>query len=124
LRDTGAHPEPAWLRERLNTGDPNAVITDIGLAGQDPLCAATLELFATVYGAEAGNLALKCMAVGGVFVGGGIAPKLLPVLQNGSFLRGFTDKGRLSGLMESIPVRVARNPRAPLLGAAHFALRL
>jgi glucokinase len=120
LRDSGHAPEPAWLADRLKTDDPSPIITEAGLTGADPLCRATLELFSTLYGAEAGNLALKCVATGGVYVGGGIAPKLLAVLQNGSFLRGFTNKGRFSALMESIPVRVALNPRAPLIGAAHF----
>ena len=96
----------------------------MGLAGEDPLCVATLELFSTLYGAEAGNLALKCVATGGVFVGGGIALKMLKVLQDGSFLRGFTEKGRFSGLMKSIEVSIALNPAAPLIGAAHYALQL
>jgi glucokinase len=124
LRDSGYAVEPPWLAERLKSGDPNATITQIGLAGEEPLCVATLELFCSIYGAEAGNLALKYLAVGGVFVGGGIAPKILPALQRGSFMRSFTDKGRFSDLLKNIEVSVALNPRAPLLGAAHFALRL
>jgi glucokinase len=124
LRDSGYAPETPALREKLKSGEPNVVITQLGMAGEDRLCAATVELFCTIYGAEAGNLALKCMAVGGVFVGGGVAPKILPALQSGSFLRGFTDKGRFADLLNRIQVRVALNPRAPLLGAAHFALRL
>jgi glucokinase len=124
LRDSGHAPEPPWLAEKLQGRDPNPIITQVGLAGEDPLCVATLELFSTLYGAEAGNLALKCVATGGVFVGGGIAPKMLKVLQDGSFLRGFTDKGRFSGLMKSIEVSVALNPAAPLIGAAHYALQL
>lgn len=124
LRDCGYAPEPLWLTEKLKTGEPNVVISQAGLAGDDPLCITTLDLFATIYGAEAGNLALKCVAAGGVFVGGGIAPKILPALQNGSFMRGFTDKGRFSDLMKSIEVSVSLNPRAPLIGAAHYAMRL
>jgi glucokinase len=124
LRDSGFAPEPPWLTEKLKAGDPNAVITETALAGGDPLCVAAVTLFATLYGAEAGNLALKCMAIGGVFVGGGIAPKMLPVLQQGSFLRGFLDKGRFAELLKGIEVQVALNPRAPLLGAAHFASHL
>jgi len=123
LRETRYAPESAALAERLASGDPSVTITAYGLAGTEPLCVKTLDLFASIYGAEAGNLALKCLSVGGVFITGGIAPKLLPVLQNGSFMRGFTDKGRFATLMERIPVAVALNPRAPLLGAAHFALR-
>jgi glucokinase len=77
-----------------------------------------------VYGAEAGNLALKAMAVGGVYVGGGIAPRILPRLTDGAFVAAFRDKGRLAALMDAMPVRVALNPRAPLLGAAQVASTL
>jgi glucokinase len=80
-------------------------------------------MFSTIYGAEAGNLALKMLSTGGVVLGGGIAPKILPLLQNGSFMRGYAGKGRFSRLLESIEVRVALNPRAPLIGAAHLARR-
>jgi len=124
LRDSGYAPEPTWLKEKLGNGDPSATITQVGLAGDDPLCSATLDLFAAIYGAEAGNLALKCLAVGGVYVGGGIAPKIIDKLKDGAFFRAFTDKGRFSSLMESIEVSVALNPRAPLIGAAHFARRV
>jgi glucokinase len=123
LRDTHYAAEPAWLADRLTGSDPSATIAEIGLAGSEPLCVKTLELFSGIYGAEAGNLALKCLALGGVFVAGGIAPKILPILQNGSFLRAFTDKGRFATLTKGLTVKVALNPRAALLGAAHFALR-
>ena len=83
---------------------------------------AALDLFASIFGAEAGNLALRCVAVGGVFVGGGIAPKMLRALKKGSFVRAFTDKGRFSDWMKAVPVRVALNPQAPLIGAAHFLI--
>ena len=124
LRDTAYAPEPAWLAERLSSGDPSAAIAEVGLAGGAPLCVAALDLFAAAYGAEAGNMALRCLATGGVFVGGGIAPKILPALRRGQFMHAFTNKGRFAELLQSIPVRVALNPRAPLLGAAHYALRL
>jgi glucokinase len=124
LRDSGYAPEPAWLAEELQRGDPNAVITRVGLAGQEPSCVATLDLFSSILGAEAGNLALKCLAVGGVFIAGGIPPKILAALQKGSFMRAFTDKGRFVTFLRRIEVCVALEPRAPLLGAAHFALRL
>ena len=120
LRETGTTPEPAWLTQRLAEGDPNATITQVGLAGEDAVCAAALDLFSSILGAEAGNLALRCLATGGVFVGGGIVPRLLSVLGNGGFLRAFTDKGRFSEWTRAIPVRVALNPQAPLLGAARF----
>jgi glucokinase len=125
LRDRGDFPEPPALADQLRAApDPSAVITQTGLAGHDPLCVATLDLFATLYGVEAGNLALKCLAVGGVFIGGGIAPKMLPALERGGFLLAFTDKGRLRTFLKTLEVRVALNPRAPLIGAAYFALRL
>jgi glucokinase len=124
LRASGDIPEPAWVTEKLRAGDPSAAISEIGLAGTDPVCVKALDLFCRVYGAEAGNLALKCVALGGVFVSGGIAPKILPVLQNGGFMRAFTAKGRLAALLESLAVGVVLNPRTPLLGAAHYALRL
>jgi len=123
LRDSGHVPEHRAIAERPQGADPDPIITQLGLAGQDPLCVAALELFATLYGVEAGNLALKCLPTR-VFVGGGIAPKILPVLQNGSFMLGFTDKGRFSGLMKSMEVSVALNPAAPLIGAAYYALSM
>ena len=122
LRDTSGTTEPAWLQQRLAQGDPNAAITQIGLAGEHPWCVATLDLFSSILGAEAGNLALRCLAVGGIVVGGGIAPKMLPALRKGTFVRAFTDKGRFSDWMKAVPVRVALNPQAPLLGAAHFLI--
>ena len=123
FRDTGHAPEPDWLAERLRAGDPSAVVAEVGLAGQDENCVATLDLFATIYGAEAGNLALKALAVGGVFVAGGIAPKILPALtRNDAFLKGFFAKGRFTDLMKNLHVSIALNPRAPLIGAAHYAI--
>ncbi len=124
LRDRGHHPETPALREKISAGDLNIVVTQLGMSRDDPLCTATVDLFDEIYGAESGNLALKCVAVGGVYVGGGIAPKMLAALENGSFMRGFTDKGRFSTLMRSLPVSVSLNPRAPLIGAANFASRL
>ncbi len=124
LRDSGYAEEPVWLREKLASGDPNVAITQVGLAGAHPLCIATLDLFATIYGAEAGNLALKCLAVGGVYVGGGITPKILPKLKDGTFIRAFIAKGRFTELMRTIAVKVALTPRAPLVGAAYYARRL
>jgi glucokinase len=124
LRQSSGTPEPEWLQEKLRMEDSSAVISECGLVGSDDVCVDTLKLFASLYGAEAGNLALKCLAVGGVLIGGGIAPKLLPALEKGDFMKGFTAKGRYAGLMASMPVRVALNPRAPIIGAAHYALRL
>ncbi len=124
LRASGTAAEPAWLRERMETGDPSAAISEAGLSGEDPVCAQALDLFVSIYGAEAANLALKSLAVGGVVIGGGIGPKIRARLVNGSFLKSFCDKGRFSSLMASIPVRLALEPAAPLLGAARVAASL
>ncbi|MHB2017679.1 MAG: glucokinase, partial [Candidatus Xenobia bacterium] len=86
LRDSGAFEESQALRDKLAAGDPSAAITQLGLAGENPLCAEALRLFVRLYGSEAGNLALKILSTGGVFIGGGIAPKMLPALQKGDFM--------------------------------------
>src|SRR5574337_1364927 len=129
LRDSGIAPEPEWLRKRIAEDDPGAVISEIGLTGDDPLCTKALELFVSVYGAEAGNLALKAFAIGGVYIGGGIAPKILVEARGhmplrGTFISAFADKGRFAELLRSIEVKVALNLRAPLIGAAHYGLML
>ena len=124
LRDTGREEEPEWLAKELTQGDPNVTVTRYGLSEKVPLCAEAIDLFSSTYGAEAGNMALRVLAVGGVFVGGGIAPKLLPAMKKGSFMRGFSDKGRFSELLQTIDVHVSLNPRTPLIGAAHYATRL
>lgn len=121
LRDTGAHAEPAWLRDRLAAGDPGATISELGLAGGHPLCVEALDLFVSIYGAEAGNLALKALAVGGVMVGGGIAPKIRPALLDGRFTAAFRDKGRFHELLAAMPIHLILNAEAPLLGAAKVA---
>jgi glucokinase len=121
LREVRGLDEPAWLAERLATEDPNAVITELALAAKSEICERALEIFVSAYGAEAGNLALKLLSVGGVYVGGGIAPRILEKLQDGAFMRAFTDKGRLSPLLENIPVRIILESRAALLGAAAYA---
>jgi glucokinase len=121
LREESARPTPEWLEARLSAGDPAAVISEVALAGGDPVCVEALELFVSVYGAEAGNLALKALATGGVYIGGGIAPKIRPKLEDGRFVTAFRDKGRFERLMVSIPVLLVLEPLAPLLGAARIA---
>ncbi len=124
LRESGFAEEPLWLHTTLQSGDPSAKITEIGLERGHVLCSETLELFATIYGAEAGNLALKVMATGGVYLGGGIAPRIIEKLKDGSFMRGFSNKGRYADFMRQIPIKVALNNRASLIGAAHYAARI
>jgi len=121
LRDDVKMEEPKWLQERMATEDPNAVIGQCGEDGSSEICAETLRMFAAAYGAEAGNVALKVLAMGGVYLGGGIAPKILKTMQNGEFLRAFLDKGRLSPLLHSVPVRVILDDTCALLGAAAYA---
>lgn len=121
LRDDERLEEPAWLRERMETEDPNAVIGQCGEDGSSEICAETLRMFASAFGAEAGNVALKVLAMGGMYLGGGIAPKILKTLQRGEFTQAFLDKGRLSPLLEAVPVRVILDDSCALLGAAAFA---
>jgi glucokinase len=121
LRDVEKMEEPQWLRDRMATEDPNAVIGQSAEDGSSPLCFETMKTFAAAYGAEAGNIALKVLAVGGVYLGGGIAPKSLKTLGNGEFVQAFLDKGRLSPLLETVPVRVILDDTCALLGAAAFA---
>jgi glucokinase len=102
-------------------GDPARVIAEAALAGADPLCGRALDMFISSYGAAAGNLALTGTAVGGVYIGGGIAPKILPRLAGGSFIRAFLDKGRFEAYLRRIPVRVLLNDRTAMLGAARRA---
>ena len=116
--------EPTWLSEQIKAGDPAAVIAEAGLKGQADIAKQTLDLFASIYGAEAGNLALKGMTLNGVYVGGGIAPKLLAKLKDGTFMKAFTNKGRYKRLMSSIPVKVVLNQKTALLGAASVAATL
>ena len=106
LREYRPIPEPAWLTEQLSKEDPSAVITEMGLAERDAVCRKALDMFVSIYGAEAGNLALMFFATGGVFIGGGIAPKILPKLKEGAFMKAFTDKGRLSTLLSTFTIRV------------------
>lgn len=121
LRDTGRGSEPAWLAERMQQGNPSAVISETALAGTAEICVQALDMFVAIYGSEAGNLALKLMATGGVFIGGGIAPKIAPRLRDSTFIKAFADKGRFRSLLESVPVRVIMNDKTALLGAAHYA---
>ncbi len=122
LRDTDRGTELPAVAEALKKGNAGAVISRFADSGECPMCAKTLDIFVNCLGAEASNMALKTMATGGVFLGGGIPVKLLPHIQSVAFLHAFNDKGRLSSLMENTPVLVILNEEAALLGAAHSAL--
>ncbi|KAA6184411.1 glucokinase [Thiohalocapsa marina] len=115
----GAHA-PAVARAIDEDGDLAAAVADTAAAGACPVCVEAMDLFASLYGREAGNAALKHMALGGVYLGGGIAPRHLHLLRGGSFLRGFLHKGRMGPLMQQMPVRVILEHRAPLFGAARY----
>jgi glucokinase len=123
LRDTKKN-EPTWLAEKIKAGDPAAEIAEAGLKGQAEIAMQALDLFVSIYGAEAGNLALKAMAVNGVYLGGGIAPKLLSKLHDGTFMKAFINKGRYKRTMSSIPVHIVMNQKTALLGAASMAAQL
>lgn len=122
LRDVRGMEVPAWLAEQIDSAhDCNSVITEMALNGKSEICVRTLDMFVSAYGAEAGNLALKVLSVGGLYIGGGIGPRILEKLKDGTFIRAFTDKGRLSQLLVNMPVRVILESRAAVLGAAAYA---
>lgn len=122
LRDTGRGRELPAVAAELKNAEAGAVIARHADRGDCPMCRQTLEIFVSCLGAEAGNMALKAMATGGVFLGGGIPAKMLPQIQSIAFTHAFNDKGRLSSLLQSMPVKVILNDQAALLGAARHAL--
>jgi glucokinase len=124
LKFTGQSAEPTWLAQRINEDDPAKAISQAALEEKEPLCVKTLDLFVSILGAAAGNLALTGLTKGGIYLGGGICPKILPKLQEDTFMHGFTNKGRFKGLLEEVPVHVILNDKAALMGAAHAALSL
>jgi glucokinase len=122
LKESGRFEEPTWLTERLAAGeDPSAVVAKAALAKEAEICVKALDLFVSIYGAEAGNLALRAKSLRGLYVGGGIAPKILDKLKDGAFMRAFTDKGRYADLLAAVPVHVVLNDQAALRGAAYYA---
>jgi glucokinase len=122
LRDAQILPESPEVRSRLaQTPTQGAVISEFGLSNQDPLCAQTLDLFVSAYGAEAGNLALNSLSFGGLYLAGGIAAKLGQKMHEPTFLNSFLDKGRLQPLLKDIPIAIILNPRAGLMGAVYYA---
>jgi glucokinase len=124
LRSAGTAPVSATVEERFQQEDPSAVIASHALANSDALCAQALNLFVSAYGAEAGNLALKSLPYGGLYLAGGVGAKILPKLQDGTFIEGFIDKGRMRSLLENIRVSLIVNPKVGLIGAALYAQRL
>lgn len=121
LHESGFAPQPSFMRELSQNSDKSARISEGALKEKDPLCLETLRLFTEIYAAEAGNLALKSMSLGGVYIGGGIAPKILPLITSTHFMNAFADKGRFEELLRGMEVKISLNPETALLGAAHFA---
>ncbi len=125
LRDTGRYPEPGWLKTELSQAkDPTPVISQAAVTGKVEICVETLKMFVSILGSEAGNLALKVLATGGVYLGGGIPAHILSFLTDAHFMRAFTAKGRFSEMLARVPVHVIRNPEAGLFGAACHGLRI
>ncbi len=125
LRDTKFADEPDWLAAEIESGDKSgktAAVSQAALADKCPLAVKALAMFVEIYGAMAGNLALILKSSGGLYIGGGIAPKIIEKLKDGAFMRAFQDKGRMSGLVESIPVHVILDDKTALYGAARCAL--
>ena len=125
LAERSPEPEPGGLAARIDQApDPTPLIVEAGLstAERAPTCAATLDLFSSILAAEAGNAALRVLAMGGVYLGGGLPRRLLPILERRDFIERFRRKGRMSALLQRIPVRVIVRPNVALLGAAHYAM--
>jgi glucokinase len=121
LKQTGYAPTDPETERQMVERDPAAVIGETGVAGNDPLCVEAVTLFCRLYGAESGNLALKCLPYGGVYLAGGIGAKILPVLRQGEFMRGFLAKGRCRPVMQKLSVKVCTNPEVALMGALSYA---
>jgi glucokinase len=121
LKDSKRFQEPDQLAKDLMEMDPARVISKAAMEGEEPLCIEALNRFVAIFGAVAGNLALMGRTVGGIYLGGGIPPKILPKLKEDIFLNAFTNKGRFKEFMERVPVKIILNDKATLLGAAHEA---
>jgi glucokinase len=121
FKEKGKYPEPEWLRSQICKAENSApIISQAAFEGKVEIAVATLDLLVSILGREAGNLALKVLATGGVYMGGGIPPRILPFLKKDIFMNSFKDKGRFSTMLANIPVYVIRNPDAALMGAARF----
>lgn len=125
LRETRRYgKEPEWLSRKIKEKDPAEVISKMAKQKRNRLCVMALDMFVSIYGSAAGNLALQVMAMGGIYIGGGIAPKIIWKLRDGTFMKSFKEKGRYSNMMGTIPVKVIINERTALMGAAYRAMEL
>jgi glucokinase len=118
LKEFEEYEEPPWLSERMKSGDPSAVISEAALNGEAPVCVEALNMFISMLGATCGNLALTALTTGGLYLGGGIPPKIIPKLVTGLFMEAFTDKGRFKSILSRMPVNVILNDKIALMGAA------
>jgi glucokinase len=123
LKATGYAPAQDDIEKKMAQGDIAAVIGEAGMRGSDALCEQALTMFCRLYGAEASNLALKCLPYGGIYLAGGIAAKILPFLINSDFMSRYQAKGRFYDLLQTIPVKVCINPEVGLLGAFSYAIK-
>ena len=123
LRDEHKAEEPAWLRDQIQAApDPPALISRLALEGKAAICDQALSIFVSVFGAETGNCALNFMSTGGIFIGGSIAAKILPKMQDRAFMESFLDKGRMEPLLKDMPVKIVLNDDCGLIGAARCTL--
>ena len=123
FRDAKKMEEPSWLREQLSAAhDPSPVISQLAMQGKAPICAQTISLFVSVFGAEAGNCALRYMTTGGIYIGGVIAAKIASKMQDPVFMQSFLDKGRMESILKDMPVQIIVNDDCGLIGAARYTL--
>jgi glucokinase len=122
LKDSGRISEPEGFSQELERMDPAMIVADAALSGKNPGCVEALDLFVSIFGAVAGSVALFGLTTGGIFLCGGISPKILPKLKEDIFLKAFVNKGRFKDFLEKIPVKVILNDKAALIGAAHLAM--
>ena len=120
MRDVKKHEEPTWLTEKLSSEDPSAVISQAAMQQQAAICVETMDLYVRYLAREASNLVLKMKATGGLFLGGGIPPKIAPLLQQESFFRHYMDCDRMQHLLETVPIKIIKNDKTGLLGAAYY----
>jgi glucokinase len=123
LRDTNKAEEPGWMKDQMSQApDQPALISRLALEKKAPICEQALSVFVSVYGSETGNCALNFMSTGGIFIGGSIAAKIVPKMQDPVFMQAFLDKGRMRSLLEDMPVKIVLNDDAGLIGAARYTL--
>jgi glucokinase len=120
LHDLRKKLEPGWLTKELANGDPSAVISKAGVENKDEICVETMEHFVRYLARESSNLVLKMKATGGLFLGGGIPPKIAPLLQRETFLKNYFDCDRMADLLQNVPVKIITNDKTALLGAAYY----